>query len=371
MESKPVLWDKNSDVLQPLRQPNIISNLPERYSTRQRNDESDTNIINSNRNAVSSVHPVSNPQTPVSVKGAIKLEDIVAKSTLKVDAPEWYPSNVNPNVNAQLPASNVQDRLKVHKKSHEPDLQSLSLAEKGYPSNVSVEQCTVEDSVDIIRLKQIINTLTKDPGQFDNLLDLFMETLFPYFEDIIAISLIAQLLVEQLYAQLPHSNVYGALLIDCIKQLLYRGGNDDIKCICQALKLTGHSLEQSNKTSLDEVFSQLKSFPNTLNGSVTALMNSVINLRNSNWGYSSDSSNNVEPVPDAVYFEGLQNTVFYHTDGHTFTSEEKEFLAAHMDSNAEYLSDNSDPGRPVRPRTGKWDEEIQAAFKDFVKFSRH
>ncbi|KAJ8937051.1 hypothetical protein NQ314_012045 [Rhamnusium bicolor] len=419
MENKPMLWDKNSETFQSLRQPNSIPGTLEiqEANSRQPSVYSQSNIVKNNRESniklEASEIRLPTVKTELTVKEE-KLKDIIANSTLKADAPEWFPSCVSNNI--QSSTSNIQKRLKIHKQPQDTDyLQNSNIAEK-YSDNVP-DQCysADEDSPDIIRLKQIINTLTKDPGQFDNLLDLFMETLLPYFEDIIALSIIAQLLVEQainnsnfrytgarlcwyveqncpefraelhlkckkqlednvnkqnvllfiaeLYTQLPHLTVYGALLIDSFKQLLTKGGNDNVKCICQALKLTGHSLEQSNKTDLDEVLSQLKSVKNSVSGSVSTLVNSVINLRSSNWGYSSETSDNMDPVTDGFYYKGLPNTVFYHTDGHMFTSEEKEFLAAHMDSNAEYLSDNSDPDDLCNPNP-KWMKKFRQLLKN-------
>ncbi|KAJ8969031.1 hypothetical protein NQ317_014168, partial [Molorchus minor] len=209
------------------------------------------------------------------------MQEIIARSTLKVDAPEWYPPSLCSIPPA--PTSTVQDRLKVYKKPVDTSLQNTDKQ----PHRSSIPDDT-DNSVDIIRLKQILNTLTKDPGQFNNLLDLFLETSYPYFKDIFTLSIITQLLVEQainnsnfrytgarlcwyieqnspefraelhlkckkqlednvnkqnvllfiaeLYTQLPHLNVYGALLIESFKQLLEKGGNDNIKCICQALK---------------------------------------------------------------------------------------------------------------------------------------
>lgn len=46
------------------------------------------------------------------------------------------------------------------------------------------------------------------------------------------------LFIAELYVQLPHENVYGALLIDSFRKLLANGDNDGIKCICQALKVS-------------------------------------------------------------------------------------------------------------------------------------
>lgn len=166
MENKAsLLWDKNSEVLQPLRlpksTPNTIDTPESALTTNKLNCDLKSNIQQAN-----------------------VIEEIVARSTLKVDAPEWYPSNCifDSSLPSDVTVKDIQYGDSILEKSEVKDCYSLM---------------NNEDSPDIIRLKQIISTLTKDPGQFDNLLDIFMETLQPYFEDIIALSIIAQLLVEQ------------------------------------------------------------------------------------------------------------------------------------------------------------------------------
>ncbi|XP_018571543.1 polyadenylate-binding protein-interacting protein 1 isoform X1 [Anoplophora glabripennis] len=392
MENIASLWDKNSEELQPLRLPKSTPDVIAQQEVTQTRNELNCNVE----------FPKSGNEP------ANTMEDIIAKSTLKVDAPEWYPSNCISN-DCLEPCASV-------KNIYDENISGTS------ETKIEYLLTNDEDSPDIFRLKQIIGTLSKDPGQFDNLLDLFMETLQPYFEDILALSITAQLLVEQaivdpnfrytgarlcwyieqncpefraelhlkckkqleqnankqnvllfiaeLYTQLPHLTIYGALLIECFKQLLDEGGNDNIKCICQALKLTGHSLEYSNKFELDEVVVRLKLAKESATGSVINLINSICTLRSSNWGYSVESSNDVDDMSDIFYSAELVNTTFYRTDGDAFTNEEREFLTAHLDSNIEYLSDNSDPDDLCDPEP-EMDAEIQEAFKEFIQLSKH
>ncbi|VEN60621.1 unnamed protein product [Callosobruchus maculatus] len=381
MENKPVLWDKGTANVQsairlPKSAPDVVLKTENADVVKEADSKKDMN-------------------------------DIVAKSSLKADAPEWFPNNSIMTKKVDNVSHSLQNRLKIHKRN-------------GSDSDHSQNDWgpAVDD---IKRLKQIITTLSRDPGQFDNLLDLFMETLVPYFQDLMTLSTVAKILVEEaildpnfrytgarlcwhveqncpefraelplrcekhlqdtrnphnvllfiaeLYAQLPHGAVYGKLLVDSFKRLLALGGDDNVKCICQALKLTGYSLEKSNKNDLDEVFEQLKNIKNAVGGNVTALLNTVINLRYSNWGHSSDSNDSEYEMDNYVY-EGVSNTVFYQPDGNVLTNEESEFIASHMHSNEEYASDNSDPDDLCDPEP-EMDEEIQAAFKEFVKSSKH
>ncbi|CAH2015858.1 unnamed protein product [Acanthoscelides obtectus] len=339
------------------------------------------------------------------------MNEIVAKSSLKADAPEWFPNNSIMTQRVDSLSNSLQNRLKIHKRHGNDSNHSQNHSAAAIPN--------IDD--DIKRLKQIITTLSRDPGQFDNLLDIFMETLIPYFNDLMTLFTVAKILVEEaitdpnfrysgarlcfhleqncpefraelplrcekhllenrnmhnvllfiaeLYAQLPHVAVYGKLLVDSFKRLLSIGGNENVKCICQALKLTGYSLEKSNKNDLDEVFEQLENIKNAVGGNVTTLLNTVINLRYSNWGHSGDSTDSEYEIDNHVY-EGVTNTVFYQPDGNVLTNEESEFIASYMHSNEEYASDNSDPDDLCDPEP-EMDEEIQAAFKEFVKSSKH
>ncbi|XP_018571544.1 uncharacterized protein LOC108911168 isoform X2 [Anoplophora glabripennis] len=301
MENIASLWDKNSEELQPLRLPKSTPDVIAQQEVTQTRNELNCNVE----------FPKSGNEP------ANTMEDIIAKSTLKVDAPEWYPSNCISN-DCLEPCASV-------KNIYDENISGTS------ETKIEYLLTNDEDSPDIFRLKQIIGTLSKDPGQFDNLLDLFMETLQPYFEDILALSITAQLLVEQ---------------------------------------LTGHSLEYSNKFELDEVVVRLKLAKESATGSVINLINSICTLRSSNWGYSVESSNDVDDMSDIFYSAELVNTTFYRTDGDAFTNEEREFLTAHLDSNIEYLSDNSDPDDLCDPEP-EMDAEIQEAFKEFIQLSKH
>lgn len=119
------------------------------------------------------------------------------------------------------------------------------------------------------------------------------------------------LFVAELYTQLPHDSLYGTLLIDSLKKLLVKGESENIKCVCQGLKviflkfflyqthtislqLTGYSLEQNHKQALNDLFTQLGEFRNSTSGTALILLNSVINLRESNWGRTNEESSHSE-----------------------------------------------------------------------------
>lgn len=111
------------------------------------------------------------------------------ESKLNISAPEFFPANyVRQQYSvptAATTSSSVQNRLKVH---------------KNQPQNTPVQCQNLNgeaNEADMVRLRQIISTLTNDPGQFDNLLEIFLDTLAPYFDDITTILNASELLVDQ------------------------------------------------------------------------------------------------------------------------------------------------------------------------------
>lgn len=392
----PVLWDQSSGVQPPLRQ-------PKRKPT-----------LNQNQ------HFPTTGTTSTETVSKISVEN----SKLKPDAPEFIPASYRVpenytqdvhNAVSDTPPQKAQDRFKKYKQNNSSYSEPASDLSNGF--------CDYDPNPtsDMLRLKQIISSLINYPGQFDDLFMVFMETIHPYFEDVLAMSEIVELLVSEainspnfryngarlcwwveqkcpefraelhlrcqkqlqensnlqsvvlfiaeLYTQLPHDGLYGTLLIDSLKKLLSFGGNDSVKYVCQALKLTGYSLEQNHKQALDDLFVQLRSVRSGLTGSALVLLNSVINLRESNWGRSAvESTHNSESSDYDQDYEEMVNGILYETEDHELTNEEHEFLMANA-TNGEYIIDNEDPDALCDPEP-EMDEEIQAAFEEFLKLSQ-
>lgn len=123
----------------------------------------------------------------------------VSNSRLSADAAEFYPSGYCGNTAGSTTKSYLQDRLNKFKKpslcgsvqdSFEHCQDNQFNSELLHENNVLVQQ-------DIERLQHIISTLTCDPGQFDDLLELFMDTFKPYFNDITVISIMAKMIFQQ------------------------------------------------------------------------------------------------------------------------------------------------------------------------------
>lgn len=116
-----------------------------------------------------------------------KMDEIVAKSKLNFDAPEFKPKYCETKSQVSTVTSSIQNRLNIHRSESNEQIEEPT----------SVTSTYVGTESDIKRIKQIINTLTKDPGQFDNLLQIFMETVAPYLEDVCLLPEIVQIIVNE------------------------------------------------------------------------------------------------------------------------------------------------------------------------------
>lgn len=168
MEDKP-LWDPHRKG-QPLRAPRAVSNTASNSG---------------------------NERSSVPLTSIVPPE----KSTLNAAAAEFIPKCYYDNSNTVMskpPQLSVQNRLKIHKDQDS----SRNQSSRDAPINSRYSQGDnnyryANNSLDNLRLKQLIHTLTCNPGQFDDLLDIFKQTLRPYFEDIIALATVTDLLVTQ------------------------------------------------------------------------------------------------------------------------------------------------------------------------------
>lgn len=169
MENKKPLWVKNTEY-QPLRQP----------KTRP-----------PKQNVTAIVDTSTTTQTNLDRKCPSNFEELAANSSLKADAPEFIPRafEIKPQISAIT--SKIQNRLKIHKSESECGTLEKTEDNSEYITNY------MDTESDHKRIRQIINTLTKDPGQFDNLLQIFMDTVAPYWEDLIMLSDIVQILVNE------------------------------------------------------------------------------------------------------------------------------------------------------------------------------
>lgn len=87
--------------------------------------------------------------------------------------------------------------------------------------------------------------------------------------------------------------------------LLESGGPENVKCVCQALKLCGYELELDCPRDMSQIISNLQCLENTLDVSTTRLLNSVIDLKSKRWG-----RNELEPVGKFSFYIVLLDFFF-------------------------------------------------------------
>lgn len=171
------LWDgqTNSDD-RPLRRPRQTQNITNDFENLSINLSNTTTTTNEQQTSPSLHVQTENIQN--------NLTNIISNSRLSVHADEWYPPNF------QRPVSSIQNRLsrnKVHESEHQNSPQSNDL-ETSY---------ICDAAINITRLKEIVNVITYDPGQFESLLDVFMEIVTPHFEEVDTVDALADMIYEQ------------------------------------------------------------------------------------------------------------------------------------------------------------------------------
>lgn len=160
------LWDPNDTQSRPLRRPNA--------------SVTSTNI---SENAPLNVQP--SPQTVD-----------ISHSKLSVHAEEWYPKNYY----SSAPPSSVQSLSSVQER-----LQKIKLSSStGHNEAEGIEAASIDerDSVYTTKLREIVSSLTYDPGRFDDLVLDFMNILQPYADNILVCNDVAEMLFNTV------SNIY-------------------------------------------------------------------------------------------------------------------------------------------------------------------
>lgn len=154
------MWDCDSNVSQdppPLRRPNISSNVANNPQTCEDLPEQLNNELH------------------ISYQEENNFVNQVRNSKLSAEAKEFYPANCSYSIQQRLTRFRISEPSPEH----------------------SVSEVKQDVDIDIARLKEILNSLTYDPGKFDELLESFIDILAPYFEDISMITNTTEMILEQ------------------------------------------------------------------------------------------------------------------------------------------------------------------------------
>ncbi|XP_026473141.1 uncharacterized protein LOC113377232 [Ctenocephalides felis] len=154
---------------------------------------------------------------------------------------------------------------------------------------------------------------------------------------------------------------------------------NNIKAVCQALKLSGYYMHLACPKLMERLLKDLKHKMTDNKSKTSILIQSVLNLSSSGWGYVSDSGDSQESDPGASgdaecigYSEynseitDIDDTVYYGPDGEVLTAEETSFLYCNLNDNSKAEVDDDTLWDP----DNELGAEMQQAFKDFVEYSR-
>lgn len=183
------------------------------------------------------------------------------------------------------------------------------------------------------------------------------------------------LFLAELYMQLrkPHDkrNAEIAMRItSAAKILLSKEGPENIKCVCQCLKLCGFELERDRQEDLMSILAQLGRLEGSIDCSTGRFIRSVLELQQKSWGRSEEVVPQAnQSLSDSACDEFNDSPVFYGPDGSIMTEEENEFLDMAAPVTFEEFDDDEDPDELVDDEN--MDMEIKMAFKDFVAHTKN
>lgn len=158
-------------------------------------------------------------------------------------------------------------------------------------------------------------------------------------------------------------------VLDSIMLLLTRPGPENIKCVCQTLKLAGYDLQKENPTDVENAINQLKRIAEEQNIQTKRLIQSVVDLFYDNWGRKDEVENPPAAISDLQQTQYNDSPVFYGPDGQILTEEESTFLNSNMPESYpinidDIIDDESDYADEDEP---EMDLEMQMAYKEFIK----
>lgn len=182
------------------------------------------------------------------------------------------------------------------------------------------------------------------------------------------------LFLAELYMQLrkPNDMIRNAeiamRIIEAAKVLLGKEGPENIKCVCQCLKLCGYELERDCRDELMGILHTLGKFEGSTDHSTLRFIRSVLDLQQKSWGRNEEIVPVIQPQMSecaSAAAEFNDSPVFYGPDGQVLTQEENDFLETQAPITfEEYDDEEGDPDDLVDDEN--MDLEIKLAFKEFV-----
>lgn len=161
-------------------------------------------------------------------------------------------------------------------------------------------------------------------------------------------------------------------IVQAMRLLLEKIGPENVKCVCQSLKLCGYELEIDCPMDITSILEQLEKSQDKLDVSTGRLLQSVLELKRKHWGRSAPIV--MAPILETMRQDYNDVPVFYGPDGQVLTDEENSFLLSNIPPSYalgyEEMEENDPDGEELVDVEPEMDLEIQMAFKDFVKNSK-
>ncbi|XP_017049735.1 polyadenylate-binding protein-interacting protein 1 [Drosophila ficusphila] len=153
-------------------------------------------------------------------------------------------------------------------------------------------------------------------------------------------------------------------IVYSLGKLLQNESKENVRCICQTLKLAGYDLTADCAKDMQEIIAALQAIELNSPGK-HPMAASVIALQQNNWGrkVSNALGGDEDLVPEPPRLS--DEPVFYGPDGRELTAEETDFLAAEDGGNSD--GDDFDGDGGELEMDAEMDEETERAYKEFCK----
>lgn len=141
------------------------------------------------------------------------------------------------------------------------------------------------------------------------------------------------LFLAELYMQLrstdnARNKLLAMRIINTATILLGRRGPENIKCVCQCLKLCGFELERDLPSEMMGILKMLSNTESHTDCSTERFIRSVLDLQQKSWGRSEEVAPITQPIAAVPDFDNFRSNspVLYGPDGRELTEEENDFL---------------------------------------------
>ncbi|XP_017108580.2 polyadenylate-binding protein-interacting protein 1 isoform X2 [Drosophila bipectinata] len=177
------------------------------------------------------------------------------------------------------------------------------------------------------------------------------------------------LFLAELYMQLRGEDdsrlqLIAVNIVYSLSKLLASESNENVRCICQTLKLAGYDLTADCPKDMQDIIIALQAIEAKSPGKYP-MAASVISLQQNNWGRKVSNSLGGEEDTVTEPPRLSDEPVFYGPDGRELTAEESEFLTAQDEANGSDGDDFDLRDGGDLDLDAEMDEETERAYKEF------